>query len=130
MPDEVRTIPFLSVEGEARIFVHVNEVYQFTVPCATRAGHTHFAGATLRVLAEYKLPAWGEMGPRGVNWVCETVHGISTWTTLEQCIDRGFLRKVGEQVLPLPENLRGPGFVLSDPVYRAPKSAWERLLDD
>jgi hypothetical protein len=76
------------------VTVSVGDVYEFVVPMSTRAGHVHMKGSTLTVLAKTPLIAWGERSASGFNWYCETTHGRSIWTSLEQCISRRTMAKI------------------------------------
>lgn len=76
------------------------QTYVFTVPVSTRAGHVHWAGTQLLVIAQTPACPYDEISATGYNWICSTQHGASVWATLEQCISRGLLRLV-----PPPKDL-------------------------
>ena len=115
-----RTIAWLDPASERRIRVSEGDVYEFVDGCSTRSGLLHPRGSLLYVhdrtggappsLRRSRI-VWpgphrtegamghGEVGPRGHNWICRTQFDVSVWTTLEHCIERGVLRKVGQSWL-------------------------------
>ncbi len=70
------------------------DVYEFTSTISTRAGHLHPCGSLLYVHDHTQEAPHDEIGENG-NWWCRTDFGLSIWATLEQCIARGLLKKVG-----------------------------------
>lgn len=88
----------------ANAVVEEGEIYCFTQPVKTRGDKVHSTGEYLLVLARSECDAFGEMGPNGCTWTCQTKHEISRWATLEACIDRGMLKRVTmAEVLAVPD---------------------------
>ena len=94
MNEPLRPIPWLDPRSADRIKVAPGDTYEFTADISTRAGHIHPKGSRLFVHDPTTDSPNDEIGPRGMNWYCRTQFGISIWTTLEHCIERGVLRKV------------------------------------
>ena len=82
----------LGVKG---VVVKSGDVYEFLCNMSTRAGHTHPKGSLLHVHDRTTDTPHGEISESGYNWYCRTEIGISIWATLEQCIARGLLKRVG-----------------------------------
>jgi hypothetical protein len=91
-----KVIPWLHPRSADRIEIQEGDVYEFLCPVSTRAGHVHMTGELLHVHDRTGQTPFGEIGPQGHNWICRTRHGLSVWTTLEHCIERGLLRKQPE----------------------------------
>lgn len=92
------------VEDGYEITVQAGDLYKFCYPMRTRAGVVHLPASLLYVVASTKDAPHGEMGPRGVNWMCWTIHGTTNWSTLESVIKRGhltFFRNAGLKWSPL-----------------------------
>jgi hypothetical protein len=88
---------FVTPFGSTHIFVAPGDVYEWIVPCSTRAGHVIPVGERLYVLARTSDTPYNEIGPRGHNWLCRTSYGDTVWATLEQCLDRGLLYRVRDE---------------------------------
>lgn len=91
---EIKTIHWIAADSPDRIEVEAGEVYMFTYPISTRAGHNYDRGDLLFVHRQTTDSPFNEVGPRGFNWHCRTRFGVSVWSTLESCIERGLLTKV------------------------------------
>lgn len=87
-------VPFYSPESERTIHVEEGDVYEFLLNVGTRAGFTHLAGSRIFVVRKTREAPHNEVGPRGCNWVCQTIHDTSVWATLEHCIERGLLHRI------------------------------------
>lgn len=88
-------VPWLDpVNSPKNIHPRSGDVYQFAQNVSTRAGHNHLIDTLLYVHEMTHEKPHGEVGPRGFNWLCRTYYGVSVWSTLESCIERGLLVKV------------------------------------
>lgn len=87
-------VHFLSEASKGRIQADPGETYEFQCHVSTRAGRVHAKGDHIVVLDRTTKIPHKEVGPYGYNLVCQTKHGTSCWATLDQCIERGLLKKV------------------------------------
>jgi hypothetical protein len=75
--------------------VQFGDKYEWTKTVSCRSGAIQEEGSIIEVLDSTRTCAWGEISESGWNWICRTADGlVSEWSTLEQCISRGVLRKV------------------------------------
>ena len=74
--------------------VHSNQIWQFTQNVTCRSGVPKLEGSLLYVLRSTTFAPFGEIGPHDVNWACLTDDGVTVWSTLESCIQRGLLELV------------------------------------
>jgi hypothetical protein len=93
----VVVIPWLSPHSANFVNPKPGEVYRFINNVSTRAGHIHPAGSLLYVRESTTRTPHGEIGPRGLNWICRTQFDVSVWATLEHCIECDLLVKVEPQ---------------------------------
>ncbi len=91
---EATQIPWIYPASAESIYPQAGEVYQFEMPVSTRAGHYFMPGDLLYIHEATEETPYGEIGPRGMNWICRTRFGVSVWSTLESCIERGLLSRV------------------------------------
>lgn len=90
----IEQVRFLSAHSAERVHVRSGDTYVFTCDCSTRAGHVHPRDSLLYVHDSTTDAPFDEIGPKGINWWCRTQFGISVWATLEQCIERGILKRL------------------------------------
>lgn len=87
-------VQFLNTLSASKIQVRAGDVYVFMTNCSTRAGHIHPKDSLLYVHDNTGATPHDEIGPHGTNWLCRTQFGVSVWATLEQCIERGILKRL------------------------------------
>ena len=68
------------------------DMYVFQCDVYCRDGSILSKGSRLTVILPTHEVPYGEIGPRGVNWICDAENGRTIWATLEQCISRGLLK--------------------------------------
>lgn len=90
---DIKVIP-PKVQKSLGARVASGEEYEFTRDIAARDGKIHLKGSRLYIHDATTDIHYGEISDSGSNWWCRTDHGISVWTTVEQCVAMGKLRKV------------------------------------
>jgi hypothetical protein len=84
----LRVIP---KRGNSRPQPGESYIWQRDVWC--RDGNTMKAGSRLEILEVTTETPYDEIGPYGYNLVCMTCNGVTVWSTVELCVDRGLLVK-------------------------------------
>ena len=67
-------------------------IWKFDVHC--RSGNIQPKGSEALVIEQSGMTPHNEIMARGYNLLVKTVHGVSVWSTFEQCVSRGLLIKV------------------------------------
>jgi hypothetical protein len=90
----IQKVNFLEPRSAEKIQVRSGDTYVFTCDVSTRAGHMHPRGSLLYVHDATQSTPHNEIGPHGSNWICRTQFSVSVWATLEQCIERGLMKRL------------------------------------
>ena len=90
---ERKTVVVIGYYGPVSPVV-IGDIYTFVFDVSTRSGYTHEAGSVITVQNSTKETPHGEISASGTNWICQTKFGTGCWSTLEQCISRGLLKKI------------------------------------
>jgi hypothetical protein len=88
---DVKVVPNVSNEP---VTVQPDFIYEFVCDMSARSGVTHKNGDTIKVIEATQATPHNEIGISGCNWICETKHGRSVWSSLEHCISRGMIRRL------------------------------------
>jgi hypothetical protein len=87
-------IGWLRSSSAEKIQVKSGQVYIFIKEMHSRDGNVHPKDSRLHVHDSTTDAPFDEVGPNDLNWYCRTQFGVSIWSTLEHCIERGILKLV------------------------------------
>jgi hypothetical protein len=73
--------------------VNVGDEFIFLYDISCRNGKIVPKGSKCKVIEYTGMTPHNEIMDRGYNLLIETVHGVSVWSTFEQCVSRKLLDK-------------------------------------